>query len=189
MRRGNRPGSWQPPDPARHGESMAPAAQERTAPDPQPGGSYDTGNGLQVVSSCSRVQRWCRRPSSEQVSYRSFPHECENSLTPLFLLSKSNPLRWASIWFGTDDRGHPHTASVLTWLKIKERQTFAGRSLHAPKRLSSKGFRLRQTAVPFAIYLEIRRKQTDLPRGGLRPSERPMIKRRAFHIWQNRSKT
>ena len=89
----------------------------------------------------------------------------------------------------TDNRDHPHTASVLTQPQIKERQTFAGRSLHAPKRLSSKGFRLRQTAVPFAIYLEIRRKQTDLPRGGLRPSERPMIKRRAFHIWQNQSKT
>ena len=133
----------------------------------------------------SRVQRPCRQSSPEQVPYRSFPHECENSLTSLFLLSKSKPLRWASIRFGTADRDHPHTASVLTWLKIEERQTFAGRSHYAPKRLTSKEFRLRQTAVPFAIYLEIRRKQTDLPRGGLRPSERPMIKRRAFHIWQN----
>lgn len=89
----------------------------------------------------------------------------------------------------TDDRDHPHTAFVLTWLKIEERQTFAGRSLYAPKCLCSKGFRLRQAADPLEISLEIRRKQTDLPRGGLRPPERPMIKRRAFHIWQNQSKT
>ena len=64
----------------------------------------------------SRVQRPCRQSSPEQVPYRSFPHECENSLTSLFFLSKSNPLRRASIWFGTDDRDHPHTTSVLTWL-------------------------------------------------------------------------
>lgn len=89
----------------------------------------------------------------------------------------------------TDGRDHPHTAFVLTWLKIEERQTFAGKSLYAPKRLCSKGFRLRQVADPLEIYLEIRWKQPDLPRGGLRPSERPMIKRRAFHIWQNQSKT
>ena len=136
-----------------------------------------------------RVQRPCRQSSSEQVPYRSFPHECENSLTSLFLLSKSNPLRWTSIWVGTDDRDHPHTASVLTWLKIEERQTFAGRSLYAPKRLCSKGFQLCQVTDPLEISLKIRRKQTDLLRGELRPSERPMIKRRAFHIWQNQSKT
>ena len=118
----------------------------------------------------------CRRPQPpEQVPYRSFPHECENSLTSLFLLSKSNPLRWASIRFGTADRDHPHTASVLTWLKIEERQTFAVRSLYAPKRLCPKGFRLLQAVAPLEISLEIRRKQTDLPRGGLRPSERLMI--------------
>ena len=39
-------------------------------------------------------------PSSKQASYHSFPHKCENSFTALFLLSKLNPLRWASIWFG-----------------------------------------------------------------------------------------
>lgn len=89
----------------------------------------------------------------------------------------------------TDNRDHPHTASVLTWLKIEERQTFAGRSLYAPKRLCPKGFQLCQVTDPLEISLEIRRKQTDLPRGGLRPLERPMIKRRTFHIWQNRSKT
>ena len=89
----------------------------------------------------------------------------------------------------TDDRDHPHTAFVLTWLKIEERQTFADRSLYAPKRLCPKGFRLHQAADPLEISLEIRRKQTDLPMGGLRPSERLMIKRRAFHIWQNQSKT
>lgn len=73
---------------------------------------------------CSRVQRPCRQlSSSEQVSYRSFPHECENELTSLFLLSKSNPLHWASICFGTDDRGCPYTALVLTF-KIEKRQTF-----------------------------------------------------------------
>ena len=123
----------------------------------------------------SRVQRPCRQSSPEQVPYRLFPHECENSLTSLFLLSKSNPLRWASIRFGTADRDHPHTASVLTWLKIEERQTFAVRSLYAPKRLCPKGFRLLQAVAPLEISLEIRRKQTDLPRGGLRPSERLMI--------------
>ena len=121
----------------------------------------------------------CRRPqpssAPEQVPYRLFPHECENSLTSLFLLSKSNPLRWASIRFGTADRDHPHTASVLTWLKIEERQTFAVRSLYAPKRLCPKGFRLLRAVAPLEISLEIRRKQTDLPRGGLRPSERLMI--------------
>ena len=39
-------------------------------------------------------------PSSKQASYHSFPRKRENSFTPLFLLSKLNPLRWASIWFG-----------------------------------------------------------------------------------------
>ena len=39
-------------------------------------------------------------PSSKQASYHSFPRKRENSFTALFLLSKLNPLRWASIWFG-----------------------------------------------------------------------------------------
>ena len=99
----------------------------------------------------------------------------QSSFSPSLLLSKSNPLRWASIRFGTADRDHPHTASVLTWLKIEERQTFAVRSLYAPKRLCPKGFRLLQAVAPLEISLEIRRKQTDLPRSGLRPSERLMI--------------
>lgn len=98
----------------------------------------------------------------------------------LFRLSKSNPLRWASIWFGTNGRVHPHTASVLTCLKIEERQLFDGRSLYAPKCLCSNGFRLRQVTDPLEISLEIQRKQTDLPRGGLRPSERPIIKKESF---------
>ena len=181
-------GLWQQAHPSLLRRCAGSAARRTHTPDSSRR-DHTTHAGMAFAIARSRVQRPCRQSSSEQVPYRSFPHECENSLTSLFLLSKSNPLRWASIWFGTDDRDHPHTASVLTWLKIEERQTFAGRSHYAPKRLTSKEFRLRQTAVPFAIYLEIRRKQTDLPRGGLRPSERPMIKRRAFHIWQNQSKT
>ena len=113
--------------PARHGESMAPAAQERTAPDPQPGGSYDTRRPWRFAIACSRVQRLCRQSSSEQVSYCSFPHNCKNLLTPRFLLSKSNPLRWASIWFETDGREYPDTALVLTEFKTKERQVSADR--------------------------------------------------------------
>ena len=181
-------GLWQqaPPSLLRH--CAGSAARRTHTPDPSRR-DHTTHAGMAFAITCSRVQRPCRQSSSEQVPYRSFPHECENSLTSLFLLSKSNPLRRVSIWFGTDDRDHPHTASVLTWLKIKERQTFAGRLLYAPKRLCSKGSRPRQAADPLEISLEIRRKQTDLPRGGLRPPERPMIKRRAFHIWQNQSKT
>lgn len=108
---------------------------------------------------------------------------------PQFLLSKSNPPRWASIWFGTDNRVHPHTASVLTWLKIEERQTFDDRLLYAPKHLYSKGFRLCQVADSLETSLEIRRKQTVLPRGGLRPSERPMMKKEIVYIWHESSKT
>ena len=51
------------------------------------------------VTDRSRVQRLCQQSSSEQASYRSLPHSCESSLAALLLLSKSNPLRWASIWF------------------------------------------------------------------------------------------
>ena len=76
--------------------------------DPQPGGSYDTRRPWHFAIACSRVQRLCRQLSSEQVSYRAFPHRCENLLTPLFLLSKSNPLRWASIWFWVETQGHWH---------------------------------------------------------------------------------
>ena len=47
----------------------------------------------------SRVQRLCQQSSSEQASHRLLPHSCESSLAALLLLSKSNPLRWASIWF------------------------------------------------------------------------------------------
>ena len=181
-------GLWQQAHPSLLRRCAGSAARRTHTPDSSRR-DHTTHAGMAFAIARSRVQRPCRQSSSEQVPYRSFPHECENSLTSLFLLSKSNPLRWASIWFGTDDRDHPHTASVLTWLKIEERQTFAVRSLYAPKRLCPKGFRLLQAVAPLEISLEIRRKQTDLPRGGLRPSERPMIKRRAFHIWQNQSKT
>ncbi len=37
-------------------------------------------------------------PSSSRASYPSLPAEAESSLIPPLLLSKSNPLRWASIW-------------------------------------------------------------------------------------------
>ena len=57
------------------------------------------------VTDRSRVQRWCQQSSSEQASYRSLPHSCESSLATLLLLSKSNPLRWASIWFWNWQQG------------------------------------------------------------------------------------
>ena len=38
-------------------------------------------------------------PSSSRTSFRSFPAEAESAFTPLQLLSKLNPLHWASIWF------------------------------------------------------------------------------------------
>ena len=170
---GCRPRSlWQQAHPSLLWHCAGSAARRTHTPDPSRR-DHTTHAGHGVCR--RRVQRPCRQSSPEQVPYRSFPHECENSLTSLFLLSKSNPLRWASIRFGTADRDHPHTASVLTWLKIEERQTFAVRSLYAPKRLRPKGFRLLQAVAPLEISLEIRRKQTDLPRGGLRPSERLMI--------------
>ena len=167
-------GLWQQAHPSLLRRCAGSAARRTHTSDPSRR-DHTTHAGMALAIACSRVQRPCRQSSSEQVPYRSFPHECENSLTSLFLLSKSNPLRWASIRFGTADRDHPHTASVLTWLKIEERQTFAVRSLYAPKRLCPKGFRLLQAVAPLEISLEIRRKQTDLPRGGLRPSERLMI--------------
>lgn len=66
---------------------------EGAIPRSQPEGSKDTRG-----PSRSRVQRPCPQSSSEQASYRLLPHLCESSLTTLLLLSKSNPLRWASIW-------------------------------------------------------------------------------------------
>ena len=180
MRRGSRPGSWQSPDPARHGESMAPAAQERTAPDPQPGGSYDTRNCLQVVSSCSRVQRLCRRPSSEQVSDRSFP---------LFHLSQSNPLRWASIWPWHDDRGHPlHAAFVLTEFKTKERRVSHDRLPDSKKGLCPRGSGVPHGKGQGRLSPEIRWKRPHLPMGGLRPLRRSMIDKEIY-IWQRKSST
>ena len=43
--------------------------------------------------------RWTGGPlfSSSQAAYHSLRHVCQSSLTPLLLLSQSNPLRWASI--------------------------------------------------------------------------------------------
>ena len=118
---------------------------------------------------------WPFGPIHHESACLRFRLTAKTAPAPLLLLFPANPLRWASIRFGTADRDHPHTASVLTWLKIEERQTFAVRSLYAPKRLCPKGFRLLQAVAPLEISLEIRRKQTDLPRGGLRPSERLMI--------------
>ena len=37
--------------------------------------------------------------SSGRIPYRSFLHKCKNSLISSPLLSKSNPLRWVSIWY------------------------------------------------------------------------------------------
>ena len=47
--------------------------------------------------------------SSTRTSYRSFPCKHENSLPPSRLLSKLNPLRWASIW----------CRSSLLWFSIR----------------------------------------------------------------------
>ena len=159
MRRGNRPGSWQPP--ALRAMVRAWPRQRRNAQpsDPQPGGSYDTRRPWHFAIACSRVQRLCRQLSSEQVSYRAFPHRCENLLTPLFLLSKSNPLRWASIWFETDGREYPHTAFVLTKFKTKERQVPVDRVPQSWKCLCSRGSGGLAPRPNRKISPEIQRKQ------------------------------
>ena len=79
--------------------------------------------------------------SSEQASYHLLPHSCESAFAPLLLLSKSNPLRWASIWLWDNGRGHYlRTAFVLTWFKIKERQVSVYELLRNLKPLCRKGF-------------------------------------------------
>ncbi len=81
----------------------------------------------------------------------------------------------------TDGRVYPHTALVLTWFKLKRDRyspfmvCFLETPLlqRVPKRLPP-GSR--------KIFLEIRRKQTALPRGELRPSELSMKEKEHFTI-------
>ena len=40
-------------------------------------------------------------PSSSQAPYPSLPAKAESSLISLLLLSKPNPLRWASVWYSS----------------------------------------------------------------------------------------
>ena len=73
----------------------------------------------------------------------------------------------------TDDRVHPHTALVLTWYKVKrDRHSPFTRSLAESAR-ASMGFG-GGTPRLHKDFLEIRQKQVNPLRGGLRPSERPM---------------
>ena len=99
-------GAWQPPDPARHGESMAPAAQEQHSPDPWPD-DRTTHAAMASAIARSRVQRLCQQ---------SPPGSLPSS------------------------RACPHTAFVLTWFKIKERQASVSELLRILKLLCPKGF-------------------------------------------------
>ena len=80
-----------------------------------------------------------------------------------------------------DGRVYPHTALVLTWFNLKRDRDspfmvcFLETPLlqRVPKRLPP-GSR--------KIFLEIRRKQTALPRGELRPSELAMKEKEYFTI-------
>ena len=96
VRQENRPGSMAASRPVRHGDSMA---HRNTRPRSAAGRIKRHSQLVTDATDRSRVQRWCQQSSSEQASYRSLPHSCESSLAALLLLSKSNPLRWASIWF------------------------------------------------------------------------------------------
>lgn len=74
------------------------------------------------------------------------------------------------------------TAFVLTWFKIKERQAFASELLRTLKLLCRKGFPFQQVVGIMEISLEIRRKQTNLPMGKLRPSELTMIDKEILYM-------
>lgn len=91
-------GAWQPPDLC----AMVTAwfrQRRNTHPRSAAGRIKRHSRLVADVTDRSRVQRLCQQSSSEQASHRSLPHSCESSLAALLLLSKSNPLRWASIWF------------------------------------------------------------------------------------------
>lgn len=68
-------------------------------------------------------------------------------------------------------RACPHTAFVLTWFKLKERQTSVNECPRSPNRFHRKAFPACDGNRAWMISTEIRRKQTNLPRGVLRPSE------------------
>ena len=74
------------------------------------------------------------------------------------------------------------TAFVLTWFKIKERQASASELLRTLKLLCRKGFPFQQVVGIMEISLEIRRKQTNLPMGKLRPSELTMIDKEILYM-------
>ena len=143
--------------PVRHGDSMVPVTQEQRIPDPQPGGSNDTRGGDNVTGR-SRVQRWCQQSSSEQASHRSLPHSCESSLAALLLLSKSNPLRWASIWFWNWRQGlSPYC--IRTDLVHDQKETgFRKQSASFFEVLLLQGIPALQFVGAVVISLEIRRK-------------------------------
>lgn len=139
-------GVWQPPDPARHGESMAPATQEPYLLDPQPGGSHDTRG---IVP----------QPSSAVVS--------------AVAVGANVPRRGLSLYCTHTD------------LAQNKRETdFHRQSVSVHKAPLPQG--VPGVCAPGSVRIssEIRWKQTDVPMGELRPSERPMKKRRAFYRWQ-----
>ena len=96
--------------------------RESSTPRSRPEGLQDTRGVYR-----SRVQRPC--PSSPQAAYRSLSHKCESSLATLRLLSKSNPLRWALIWFL---RARSLTYSYLFQLVLQSKPLSSPQSVPTP---------------------------------------------------------
>ena len=110
--------------------------------------------------------------SSEQAPYRSLPHMCESLLTTLFLLSKSNPLHWASIWFWAMTIGmpDPRAAFVLNF-SHPNRDSRLFSCCIPQKNLEGQAFPALNRSSVHSGCTETRQKQTNLPLGILRPSE------------------
>lgn len=74
----------------------------------------------------SRVERPVSTASSGQTPHHSLPRRRESSFVVLPLLSKSNPLRWASIWrWDTTGGSHP-------MLYRTHHHTIPNRDRHSP---------------------------------------------------------
>ena len=95
VRQINRQGSSASSRPVRHGESVAPAAQEQQTTDPQPDGSNDTGTWGQLVPMYSRVQRLCQQS----------PRRSKRHIVPFRTYAKANSLRCSSSPNRTRDAG------------------------------------------------------------------------------------
>ena len=148
------------------------------------------GNGMRHLGACgSRLTPLCSGTAPVRQHGRTHtPDPSRRDHTTQAASCRSRVQRWCrQLLLGNQpsNRDRPHTAFVLTWSKVKERQISTGRVFQSTKRLCHKGFRV--SALP-ALCGFLRKS------GGNRRmcqwencahlNDLCMKKRRTFYRWQ-----